>query len=93
MTDILEKIGAYKREEIAAAKSALPLKDLEDRAKAASPSRGFADALRTSVDAGRYALIAEIKKRARLKALFGQTLIHPHWQKPMRPVAQPVCLF
>ncbi len=69
MADILEKIGSYKLEEIAAAKSACPLAELEVRAKSASPVRGFADALHTSAKEGRYGLIAEIKKASPSKGL------------------------
>lgn len=69
MSDILEKIGVYKLEEIAAAKRAHPLASIEETARAASPVRGFASALRSRVDAGGYALIAEIKKASPSKGL------------------------
>jgi indole-3-glycerol phosphate synthase len=69
MADILEKIGAYKLDEIAAAKRARPLASVEEAARAASPVRGFHSALRARVDAGGYALIAEIKKASPSKGL------------------------
>ena len=69
MADILEKIGAYKLDEIAAAKREHPLASVEDTARSASPVRGFASALRSRVDSGAYALIAEIKKASPSKGL------------------------
>ena len=45
MSDVLTKIGAYKREEIAAAKRLRPLVALEGEAKAASAPRGFLQAI------------------------------------------------
>jgi indole-3-glycerol phosphate synthase len=69
VSDILAKIEAYKREEIAAAKRARPLSRLESDAKAASPPRGFVRAIERRIAGGDYALIAEIKKASPSKGL------------------------
>jgi indole-3-glycerol phosphate synthase len=69
MTDILEKIAVYKRDEIAAAKRARPLDVVEREAKAASPPRGFLRAIEARFAGGDYALIAEVKKASPSKGL------------------------
>ncbi|MBX2805072.1 MAG: indole-3-glycerol phosphate synthase TrpC [Hyphomicrobiales bacterium] len=62
MTTILDKIAAYKREEIAAAKAETPLAAIEEAARAAPNVRPFARTIMACADEGRYGLIAEIKK-------------------------------
>ena len=62
MSDILTKIEAYKREEIAAAKRAHPLPEIEAKASTAPAPRGFVSAIRHKLAHGDYALIAEVKK-------------------------------
>src|SRR5215467_11133705 len=69
MTDILARIEAYKREEIAAAKRRRPLAALESDAKSALPPRGFLRAIEQRIALGDYALIAEIKKASPSKGL------------------------
>ncbi len=69
MADILRKIEAYKREEIAAAKKARPLAEVERDARAAAPPRGFLRAIERRIASGEYALIAEVKKASPSKGL------------------------
>jgi indole-3-glycerol phosphate synthase len=69
MADILTRIEAYKREEIAAAKRARPLGEVEKAAKAADPPRGFLRAIKRRLGRGDYALIAEIKKASPSRGL------------------------
>ncbi|MDP5307056.1 indole-3-glycerol phosphate synthase TrpC [Paracoccus spongiarum] len=66
--DILDRIRAYKLDEIAAAKAARPAAEVEAAARAAGPVRGFAAALRRKAETGA-ALIAEIKKASPSKGL------------------------
>lgn len=77
MTDVLDRIRAYKLEEIEAAKRACPLADLEAEARSRRPARGFARALRDAADQGRWALIAEIKKASPSKGLIREDFDPP----------------
>ncbi len=69
MSDILEKILATKREEIAAAKQAEPLETLREAAEWMPPARDFVGALRSKAAAGQAAVIAEIKKASPSKGV------------------------
>ena len=62
MSDILNKILATKREELAAAQSQLPLVEIIAQAKDQPPARDFTGAIRAKIAAGLPAVIAEIKK-------------------------------
>lgn len=65
---ILDKIKAYKLEEVAARKAARPLSAVEEAALSAPAPRGFAKALAEAATSG-YGLIAEIKKASPSKGL------------------------
>ena len=72
MSDILEKILAVKREEVATAQTAKPLPVLRADAEAlarSAPARDFAGALRGKIAAGQAAVIAEIKKASPSKGV------------------------
>lgn len=66
---ILDDIKAYKLEEVARAKEAHGVGEIEAAARLASPPRGFAEALRRASAGGGYGLIAEVKKASPSKGL------------------------
>jgi indole-3-glycerol phosphate synthase len=77
MTDVLDRIAAYKRVDVAARKAAQPQAEIESLALIAGMPRGFRSALDRRAEPGRPALIAEIKKASPSKGL-----IRPDFDPP-----------
>lgn len=77
MSDTLARITADTARHVAACKARRPMADVEKAAKTADAPRGFARALKATIAAGRYGLIAEIKKASPSKGL-----IRPDFDPP-----------
>jgi indole-3-glycerol phosphate synthase len=73
--DILERIVAVKREEIAAAKARRDLASLRRDAEALGGVRDFEGALRAKIAAGRAAVIAEVKKASPSKGVLREQFV------------------
>jgi indole-3-glycerol phosphate synthase len=69
MNDILKRILARKREEVAGRKARVSFAELRARCQDAPPPRGFAAALRARAASGRPAVIAEVKKASPSRGL------------------------
>lgn len=69
MSDVLDRIAAYKRTDVAERKARVSQAEIEARAAEAEPPRGFRQALADRSEVGRPALIAEIKKASPSKGL------------------------
>jgi indole-3-glycerol phosphate synthase len=69
MSDILNKILAVKRDEVAAAVASKSLAALRAEAEAQSPARSFVAAIEKKMAAGQAAVIAEIKKASPSKGV------------------------
>ncbi|MGA0612486.1 indole-3-glycerol phosphate synthase TrpC [Caldimonas sp. KR1-144] len=78
MSDILQKIVAVKRDEIAAAKARRSFESLRAEAESAelrANLRGFEAALRARIAAGRAAVIAEVKKASPSKGVLREHFV------------------
>lgn len=75
MSDILDKIIAVKRQEIAAAKKRSPLEAVRFDAESRVLTRDFEGALRAKIADGRAAVIAEVKKASPSKGVLREDFI------------------
>ena len=75
MSDILNKIVAVKREEIAVASRLRDLASLRREAESRTEVRDFAGALRRKVGAGQAAVIAEVKKASPSKGVLRENFV------------------
>jgi indole-3-glycerol phosphate synthase len=67
--NILERIMAVKRAEVAAAKSTVSASQLDQQARKQAPPRDFIASLKSRIDAGEAAVIAEIKRASPSKGV------------------------
>ena len=74
--DILNKILARKREEIAERQIHTPIDKLHKQAEQADPTRGFVKAMQDKIDSGLAAVIAEIKKASPSRGILREDF-HP----------------
>ena len=74
-TDILERIVAVKRDEVAAGRAQRSLASWREEAEARRDVRGFAAALRAKVAAGHAAVIAEVKKASPSKGVLRERFV------------------
>ncbi len=77
MSDTLQKIVADKRNHVAGRMSQRPLRVVENLARDTDSPRGFTKALERAIAAGRYGLIAEIKKASPSKGLIREDFDPP----------------
>ena len=75
MSDILQRIVAVKREEVARAKSARDLASMRVAARERRDVRGFEDALRRRIASGGAAVIAEVKKASPSKGVLREHFV------------------
>ena len=75
MADILDKIVAVKREEIAAAKKKVSLEAVRADAESRVLTRDFEGALRAKIAASQAAVIAEVKKASPSKGVLREDFI------------------
>jgi len=73
--DILKKIIARKREEIAERSEQVSLEAMIERAKSADSCRGFVDAMKNKIAGGQAAVIAEIKKASPSKGVMREYFV------------------
>ena len=77
-SDILARILARKQQELAERQRRIPLAGIKAQAQQADPPRGFYQAIETSIDAGKAAVIAEIKKASPSKGVIREDF-DPAW--------------
>ncbi len=75
MTDILQRIVAVKREELAAARARRSLASWREEAESRRDVRGFEAALRARIAAGQAAVIAEVKKASPSKGVLRENFV------------------
>lgn len=78
MADVLDRILATKREEVAAGQRRTSPADMQARARDADPARGFAAALEARIAANRPAVIAEIKRASPSKGVIREDFDPPN---------------